>query len=32
MTVDPETEITVCCGVTEAMLSTILALVDPATR
>src|SRR5207248_11392534 len=29
MTVDPETEITVCCGVTEAMLSTILALVDP---
>lgn len=29
MTVDPDTEITVCCGVTEAMLSTILALVDP---
>jgi aspartate/methionine/tyrosine aminotransferase len=29
MTVDPEMEITVCCGVTEAMLSTILALVDP---
>jgi L-glutamine---4-(methylsulfanyl)-2-oxobutanoate aminotransferase len=29
LTVDPETEITVCCGVTEAMLSTILALVDP---
>jgi L-glutamine---4-(methylsulfanyl)-2-oxobutanoate aminotransferase len=29
MPVDPETEITVCCGVTEAMLSTILALVDP---
>src|SRR5438874_6223933 len=29
MTVNPETEITVCCGVTEAMLSTILALVDP---
>src|SRR5256712_1216255 len=29
MTVDPEAEITVCCGVTEAMLSTILALVDP---
>jgi len=29
MRVDPETEITVCCGVTEAMLSTILALVDP---
>src|SRR5947199_2612996 len=29
MAVDPETEITVCCGVTEAMLSTILAPVDP---
>ncbi len=29
MRVDPETEITVCCGVTEAMLSTILAVVDP---
>jgi aspartate/methionine/tyrosine aminotransferase len=29
MTVDPEREITVCCGVTEAILSTILALVDP---
>jgi aminotransferase len=28
LAVDPETEITVCCGVTEAMLSTILALVD----
>ena len=27
--VDAEAEITVCCGVTEAMLSTILALVDP---
>jgi aminotransferase len=29
MSVDPEKEITVCCGVTEAMLSTILAVVDP---
>jgi aspartate/methionine/tyrosine aminotransferase len=29
MAIDPETEITVCCGVTEAMLSSILALVDP---
>jgi aminotransferase len=29
LVVDAETEITVCCGVTEAMLSTILALVDP---
>src|SRR5207245_3066593 len=26
MTVDPETEITVCCGVTEAMMSTSLAV------
>ncbi|TMD14017.1 MAG: aminotransferase class I/II-fold pyridoxal phosphate-dependent enzyme [Chloroflexi bacterium] len=29
MPVDPETEITVCCGVTETMLATIMALVDP---
>src|SRR5438309_3382219 len=29
MTVDPETEITVCCGVTEAVLSTALAILDP---
>jgi aspartate/methionine/tyrosine aminotransferase len=29
VTVDPEREITVCCGSTEAMLSTILAAVDP---
>ena len=29
MTVDPETEITVTCGATEAMASTMLALVDP---
>ena len=29
MTVDPETEITVCCGVTEAMMSTSLAVLDP---
>ncbi|MHB8573172.1 MAG: pyridoxal phosphate-dependent aminotransferase [Candidatus Dormibacteria bacterium] len=29
MAIDPETEITVCCGSTEAMLSTMLALVDP---
>ena len=29
LAIDPETEITVCCGVTEAMLSSILALVDP---
>lgn len=25
---DPETEVTVCCGATEAMISTLLALVD----
>ena len=29
MTVDPEREITVCCGATEAMAATFLALVDP---
>ncbi len=27
--VDPETEITVCCGATEAMIATLLAVVDP---
>jgi len=29
MTVDPETNLTVTCGSTEAMMSTMLALVDP---
>ena len=29
MTVDPEREITVACGATEAMAATFLALVDP---
>ena len=29
MNVDPEREITVCCGATEAMASVFLALVDP---
>src|SRR2546423_2520953 len=29
MEVDPEREITVCCGATEAMASAFLALVDP---
>jgi len=29
MVVDPEREITVCCGSTEAMMSTLLAIVDP---
>ncbi len=27
--VDPETELTVCCGATEAMVSTLIAIVDP---
>ncbi|MEO5618642.1 MAG: aminotransferase class I/II-fold pyridoxal phosphate-dependent enzyme, partial [Candidatus Eisenbacteria bacterium] len=26
---DPETEVTVCCGSTECMAATLLALVDP---
>ena len=29
---DPETEITVTCGATEAMASALLAIVDPARR
>jgi len=29
MTIDPEAEITIACGATEAMASTVLALVDP---
>ncbi|HYK99164.1 MAG TPA: aminotransferase class I/II-fold pyridoxal phosphate-dependent enzyme [Candidatus Acidoferrales bacterium] len=29
MTVDPETMLTVTCGATEAMISTLLAIVDP---
>jgi len=29
MDVDPNTEITVCCGATEAMISALLAVVDP---
>jgi aminotransferase len=29
MTVDPETMLTVTCGATEAMISTLLAVVDP---
>src|ERR1700681_3953082 len=29
LTVDPETEITVCCGATEAMIATLLATVNP---
>jgi aspartate/methionine/tyrosine aminotransferase len=27
--VDPEREVTVCCGATEAMISSLLAVVDP---
>lgn len=27
--VDPDTQITVCCGSTEAMMATMLAIVDP---
>lgn len=27
--IDPEQEVTVCCGATETMLSTLLALLDP---
>jgi aminotransferase len=27
--VDPDTELTVCCGATEAMISTLMAIVDP---
>jgi aminotransferase len=29
MTVDPETDLTVTCGATEAMAATLLAIVDP---
>lgn len=29
VTIDPEREITVCCGSTEAMISTLMAIVNP---
>ena len=29
MPVDPDTQITVCCGSTEAMIATMMAIVDP---
>jgi aminotransferase len=29
ITVDPETQVTVCCGATEAMISTLLAICNP---
>lgn len=30
--IDPETEITVCCGATESMISSILAVVNPGDK
>ena len=32
MEVDPEAELTVCCGATEAMASTLMAIVDPGDQ
>lgn len=29
MAVDPDTEVTVCCGATETMLATLMATVNP---
>ncbi len=29
LAIDPETQVTVCCGATEAMISTLLAVCDP---
>ena len=29
MAIDPEREITVCCGSTEAMISSMLAVINP---
>jgi aminotransferase len=29
LAIDPERELTVCCGATEAMISSLLAIVDP---
>jgi len=29
LSVDPQTQVTVCCGSTEAMMATMLAIVDP---
>lgn len=29
LTVDPQTQLTVCCGSTEAMMATLLGIVDP---
>jgi aminotransferase len=32
LSIDPETEITVCCGSTEAMISTLLAITNPGNE
>ncbi len=32
MEVDPEAELTVCCGATEAMVSALMAIVDPGDQ
>ena len=29
LTIDPDTQVTVCCGSTEAMVATLLGIVDP---
>lgn len=29
MTIDPNTQVTICCGTTEAMISSLLATIDP---
>src|SRR3712207_5969899 len=29
LAVDPDTQVTVCCGSTEAMIATLLGIVDP---
>ena len=32
ISVDPETQVTVCCGATEAMISTLLAVCNPGDK
>ena len=32
MALDPETEITITCGVTEAIIASLLGVVDPGDR
>src|SRR5713101_5597470 len=29
LSIDPEREVTVCCGATEAMIASLLAVIDP---